>query len=386
MALPELFANSPTPGQNVSLTTLNAAVTTTNATTITTLAAAPAVLQGAGQFRVIIDSEILIVTAGATGTSWTVVRGAEGSTAATHSNGTAVYHSLTADALNFGPLAPDALQNGVIGSGDGVVTGAAVASVTGVISGTMAAGTCWVNEPLYSALVRCAIPSGSFSLTPASLPATLKYAIVGVDLVAATAGAAPVLAASAKGADQTTQALALANPPATATGRVRLLDVVILNTVGVYTLSTTRDRRPWARGAYSRFVRNTSNYTTTSSTLASIDATNLKRRVECVSGLVRVSLRGRLEPGAGIAIFAPMVDGSPVDGPTTTAGGLGMASTATEALLNESYDLSVAVGSHQIEWGWRVSSGTGTLVCDANHPVQFVIEEIVRQNADNGAT
>lgn len=99
MALPELFANSSTPGSVVALTTLGAAVTDTTGTTLTTSAAAPAALQGAGQFRIVIDSEIMLVTGGAATTTWTVTRGAEGSTAATHSNGASIFHYLTAGAL-----------------------------------------------------------------------------------------------------------------------------------------------------------------------------------------------------------------------------------------------------------------------------------------------
>jgi hypothetical protein len=99
MAAPELFANSPVPGSLIPITTLGTAVTTTGTTTITTTGAAPASLQLPGQFRIVIDSEIMIVTAGASGTSWTVTRGAEGSTAATHANGTNAFHYLTAGAL-----------------------------------------------------------------------------------------------------------------------------------------------------------------------------------------------------------------------------------------------------------------------------------------------
>lgn len=56
---------------------------------------APASLH-AGQFRVRIDDEIMIVTAGQTGTSWTVTRHAEGSTAATHAIGAPVTYRVTA--------------------------------------------------------------------------------------------------------------------------------------------------------------------------------------------------------------------------------------------------------------------------------------------------
>lgn len=52
-------------------------------------------------FRIRIDNEYLLVTAGPPGsTTWTVARAQEGSTAATHQNGAAVTHVLTAGGLN----------------------------------------------------------------------------------------------------------------------------------------------------------------------------------------------------------------------------------------------------------------------------------------------
>ena len=82
-----------------ALATLGAAISTTTATTIT-LSAAPDV--GTGQ-TLLIDSEQLFISA-LTGTTATVVRGVNGTTAATHLNGAAIqvqtYPSIT-DACLF---------------------------------------------------------------------------------------------------------------------------------------------------------------------------------------------------------------------------------------------------------------------------------------------
>lgn len=51
-----------------------------------------------GNFRVLVGSEIMLVT-GVSGTTFTVVRGAEGTTAATHTNGDAITHIVTRDSL-----------------------------------------------------------------------------------------------------------------------------------------------------------------------------------------------------------------------------------------------------------------------------------------------
>ena len=77
---------------NQAVTTLSAAITTTTATscTVTDATAFPT----AGNFRIKIDGEILIVTAVA-GNAFTVTRGAEGTAAATHASGATVIHLLT---------------------------------------------------------------------------------------------------------------------------------------------------------------------------------------------------------------------------------------------------------------------------------------------------
>ena len=70
----EKFANN---GQS----TLSAAITSTGATTLTVTSAV--FFPTSPQFRIIIDSEIMIVT-GVAGTTFTVLRGQEGTSAATH--------------------------------------------------------------------------------------------------------------------------------------------------------------------------------------------------------------------------------------------------------------------------------------------------------------
>jgi hypothetical protein len=78
--------------KNFAETTLAAAITTTDGTSITVASEAsfPAV-----QFIISIDTEAMLVTTVDTVT-WTVTRGYEGSTAATHLNGAAIYHDLSA--------------------------------------------------------------------------------------------------------------------------------------------------------------------------------------------------------------------------------------------------------------------------------------------------
>lgn len=84
----EQFAN------NLS-TTLNGAIDNAVTTVVITSATG---FPATGDFRILIDTEIMKVTA-RSGTSLTVTRGAEGTTAASHSDGATVTVILTADAL-----------------------------------------------------------------------------------------------------------------------------------------------------------------------------------------------------------------------------------------------------------------------------------------------
>jgi hypothetical protein len=78
--------------RNFAETTLAAAITDTSGTSITVTSEASF---PAAPFIISIDTECLLVTV-VSGTTWTVTRGYESSTAATHTNGTAIYHDWSA--------------------------------------------------------------------------------------------------------------------------------------------------------------------------------------------------------------------------------------------------------------------------------------------------
>ena len=69
-------------------TTLSAAISTTGATSISVTSATG--FPGSGNYNIQVDSEVMTVTAGQGTTTWTVTRGVNGSTAATHSSGAVV--------------------------------------------------------------------------------------------------------------------------------------------------------------------------------------------------------------------------------------------------------------------------------------------------------
>jgi hypothetical protein len=129
MSLPELFANSPTISTLPTVAIAKSATELkTGETTLHTEAAAPPALRASGQFRIIIGSEIMLVTGGASGTSWTVTRKIEESTEAAHPSGSSIYNVLTAGALG-GESNPEASIPGLRSLGLGATEAAAGDSV-----------------------------------------------------------------------------------------------------------------------------------------------------------------------------------------------------------------------------------------------------------------
>lgn len=85
----EQFTNGPTTGLDGAI---DDSVTSLTVTASTNFPSSP-------NYRIRIDSEIMLVTAGAGTLTWTVTRGADGTTAASHIDGSTVTHVLTADAV-----------------------------------------------------------------------------------------------------------------------------------------------------------------------------------------------------------------------------------------------------------------------------------------------
>lgn len=84
----ELYANG-------AATTLNGSI---NNSVTSLVVASAAGFPSSGNFRILVGTEILIVTA-VSGTTFTVTRGAEGTAAASHTSGDALTHILTRDGL-----------------------------------------------------------------------------------------------------------------------------------------------------------------------------------------------------------------------------------------------------------------------------------------------
>jgi hypothetical protein len=81
---------------NSASTTLNGAILFSD---LSLVVASAASFPASGNFRISIENEILLVT-GVAGTTFTVLRGQEGTTPQGHNHGVTVTHILTAGALN----------------------------------------------------------------------------------------------------------------------------------------------------------------------------------------------------------------------------------------------------------------------------------------------
>lgn len=168
---------------------------------------------------------------------------------------------------------------------------------------------------------------------------------------------------------------------------VRLADVLVpAGGPAALKAENIRDRRPWARGAFRRIRRiadagGADDYSTSSGSFAEIDAVNLKPRIECSGVPLRLQLIGFMEASVGAFLgleffmdgtqwegsFNPLTQSSAPQGPSVLLEWVGIP----------------AAGSHLFSPAWSTSSGTLTLAARANWSCALVIEELIRQDADN---
>lgn len=160
------------------------------------------------------------------------------------------------------------------------------------------------------------------------------------------------------------------------------------------TNANIRDRRKWARGAYRRIVRHANaaggqQYTMASQTFADIDTTNLGPRIECSGVRLRVTIDGFGDGGSNTFKSRLTTDGvTDPDGGESWNVDAGAGSTSYHD-FHRGWELAPAAGSHifRPQWAANVVSQTLTLYCDAiagqNRGVSMVVEEILRQDADN---
>lgn len=275
----------------------------------------------------------------------------------------------------------DGLQAGVLLAGDCALTVNSTSQVT------VAGGTVFVNAQ--GLLIRATPSITVLSSIAAAVNNRLDQVVVD------PYGAISVLTGTS---DLVGNTLDNRNGAAVIPTGSQLLHDLLVTSGGVLG-ANRRDRRPWARGAYRRIARfanavGGSDYTTTSTSAAEIDSTNLKPRIECSGVPLRVTLQARAVHSVangriGLTVF--------IDSTTPTVASTGelinqdLAYGAQVQVNSEQFGagsfsptFTPVAGSHQIAPAFRVvDAGTGKLWAQAGLPVIFTVEEIVRQNADN---
>lgn len=166
---------------------------------------------------------------------------------------------------------------------------------------------------------------------------------------------------------------------------IRLADVLVANGAASITNANIRDRRPWARGAYTLITRNanaggTDDYTSTTGSYIAVDATNLAPRIECSGVPLLIALHGSVVQSGATASITVYMDGVDLNVQQDHQASGSFAHGGT--LLSVPYIPSA--GSHKFELRWhRGGAGTVTLRASASKPAIFTIMEELRQNASN---
>jgi hypothetical protein len=151
-------------------------------------------------------------------------------------------------------------------------------------------------------------PPIALGLIPPSLPASGQFMSVLIQIAAGAGGfgTAGVLSL-VSGVAKATEAEALAAAPALSEKNMRIKEIIIKNTGGVYSIVATRDRRPWARGYYvNQALLITKAKTTAFVTLAQqrIEATqnvNVRANIPAVSATAGDVLTVRLSIDGSVA-------------------------------------------------------------------------------------
>lgn len=103
-------------------------------------------------------------------------------------------------------------------------------------------------------LVRSVTPKQKLKgLKPPSLPGAGKYMSVGIELSPSTSDGAAT-ASIVSGVEKGTQAQAEAAPAGEVAGKLRIRNVIILNTAGTYSIVAQSDARPWATGTGEKYT------------------------------------------------------------------------------------------------------------------------------------
>lgn len=302
--------------------------------------------------------------------------------------------------------AMDPLQAGFMGGTSSIT--ATVNSTTGVLtfSNWPTGAVVWL--PTASGLlVRNVMGSAPTGLTVSGITSS-DFAYLAVTLAANTVpGGAPTVALSI-GTSRTTAALAAADQRGASNNGTNVLawDGIGKNAGGgtpwslqagtpasgsVIAAATGRDRRPWARGAFTRLIKSAATAGTASTTMVAVDTSTLQARVECSGVPLTFRFMGTLAvpltAGDGIQVGI-WQDGTSVDGfPSLSRGFEASGGTTVTIQVDGSFEYTTTPtpGTHLYTLTYESLSGASVnFVAGSSNPLALVVFEEVRQNANNG--
>lgn len=286
------------------------------------------------------------------------------------------FAALVAAAESIGSAAQgtDVYQAGVVAATDWTPGAGSVNGATGALSFTAFGGSAWLPA-VAGGLARTFTAAAMVgALNPPLVPGPSAFVNVGVELT--VAGAAATVSV-VSGVEKASEAEAIAAPAATSAGKMRIRDVIVKNTAGVYSIVKERDRRPWARGAYFREEGPSAQVVPVAGG-ATLDMTGLVARVECSGAPVEVTLEALSAQPSGETVIGVTVDGGELHEVGTSVGNAEQA-----ALFGGVYAFSPSAGSHLFKARTFAVGKNGQL--EANSGGLLLIRERVVQNANNGS-
>jgi hypothetical protein len=171
---------------------------------------------------------------------------------------------------------------------------------------------------------------------------------------------------------------------------IRLADVLVPAAAASILAANIRDRRPRAAGVYRKITRTANaaagnDYATAGTTFASLDATNLRPRIECSGTTLRLKFMGVLSHGTagGVVVLVPWQDGAVPENTSSDWFQFTRDTNLANLAVQWSYEWSPSPGSHLLEWAWRTLAGSASIITRPTFPMQLVLEEILRDNTDN---
>lgn len=278
----------------------------------------------------------------------------------------------------------DVYQRGVVASTDWAVTASAgsISAGTGALSYPGVGGSAWMPDAGGGLVRTFTAPANIGPLTLPSKPGPGGFMRVGVELTAAGSEAIPSVVC---GAEQVSEALAIANPPAVSAGKIRVHDVVVKNVAGTYSAVAGRDRRPWARGGFAYQQRTAGGNIPLSGT-KQIDTSRLQLRMECSGVPLELYLHCWVKSTSGSPIiqFGFNQDGAVIEEQgNATYSAVEPVETGGEVAADHRFIFKPTAGSHLFSPGVSATGEPAELVGSVLRPMIFSVRELP-PSANNG--